>query len=52
MGFSRQKYWSRLPFPSPEDPPTLGIEPEASSALAGRFVLPQSHQGRPLIEIP
>ena len=33
MEFSRQKYWSRLPFPTP------GIEPTslASPALAGRF---------------
>ena len=27
MGFSRQEYWSRLPFPSPGDLPGLGIEP-------------------------
>ena len=27
MGFSRQEYWSRLPFPSPEDLPDPGIEP-------------------------
>ena len=26
MGFSRQEYWSGLPFPSPEDLPDLGIE--------------------------
>ena len=26
MGFSRQEYWSGLPFPSPEDPPDPGIE--------------------------
>ena len=25
MGFPRQKYWSGLPFPSPRDPPNLGI---------------------------
>ena len=25
--FSRQEYWSGLPFPSPEDLPDLGIEP-------------------------
>ena len=24
MGFSRQEYWSGLPFPSPEDLPTQG----------------------------
>ena len=26
MGFSRQEYWSGLPFPSPGDLPTPGIE--------------------------
>ena len=28
MGFSRQEYWSGLPFPFPGDLPDLGIEPE------------------------
>ena len=27
MGFSRQEYWSGLPFPSPEDLLDSGIEP-------------------------
>ena len=27
MGFSRQEYWSGLPFPSPGDRPNPGIEP-------------------------
>ena len=27
MGFSRQEYWRRLPFPSPGDLPNPGIEP-------------------------
>ena len=27
MGFSRQEYWSGLPFPSPGDMPNQGIEP-------------------------
>ena len=27
MGFSRQGYWSVLPFPSPEDLPDPGIKP-------------------------
>ena len=27
MGFSRQEYWSGLPFPSPGDPLDPGIEP-------------------------
>ena len=26
MGFSRQEYWSRLPFPPPGDLPDLGIK--------------------------
>ena len=26
MGFSRQEYWSRLPFPSPGDLPNPGIK--------------------------
>ena len=25
MGFPRQEYWSRLPFPSPGNPPTQGL---------------------------
>ena len=36
MAFSRQEYWSELPFPSPVDLPNPGIEP-MSAALAGRF---------------
>jgi len=39
MGFSRQEYWSGLPFPPPGDLPNPGIEPESlvSAALAHRF---------------
>ena len=35
--FSRQEYWSGLPFPTPGDLPDPGIEPMslASPALAG-----------------
>ena len=36
MGFSRQEYWSGLPFPSPGDLPDTGIKP-VSPALVGRF---------------
>ena len=37
MGFSRQEYWSGLPFLTPRDLPDPGIEPLslASPALAG-----------------
>ena len=34
MGFSRQKYWSGLPFPSPGDLPDLGIEPRSPALQA------------------
>ena len=39
MGFSRQEYWSGLPFPSSGDLPDPGIEPASlmSPALAGGF---------------
>ena len=37
MGFPRQEYWSRLPFPSPGDLPDLGIEPESPSLAGGFF---------------
>ena len=29
VGFSRQEYWSELPFPSPEDLPDPGTEPRS-----------------------
>ena len=39
VGFSRQEYWSRLPFPAPGDLHTPGIEPTSlrSPAFAGGF---------------
>ena len=39
MRFSRQEYWSALPFPPPEDLPDPGIKPLSplSSELAGGF---------------
>ena len=36
MRFSKQEYWSVLPFSSPGDPPNPGIQP-TSLALTGRF---------------
>ena len=46
VGFSRQGYWSELPFPTQGDLPDPGIEPVSpvSSALAGRL-FPLSHLG-------
>ena len=50
MGFSRQEYWSGLPFPPPGALPDSGIEPTspASFALAGGFftIVPP---GKPII---
>ena len=34
MGFSRQEYWSGLPFLSPRDLPNPGIEPQSPAFQA------------------
>ena len=47
MGFSRQEYWSGLPFPSPGDLPDPGIKP-VSPALQTDS-LPLSHLRSPVI---
>ena len=41
MGFPRQEYWSRLPFPPPEDLPKSGIKAmfPAAPALVGKFFI-------------
>ena len=44
MGFSRQEYWSVLPFPSPGDLPHPGIEPR-SPALQADALLSEPPQG-------
>ena len=41
MGFSRQDYWSGLPFPTPGNMPYPGTEP-ASPALASEFFTTES----------
>ena len=46
MKFSRQEYWSGLPFPSPEDLPDPGIELR-SPALQADSLNHLSHQGSP-----
>ena len=48
MGFSRQEYWSGLPFPSPGDLPHPGIKP-MPLALACRFFTIEP-PGKPIIE--
>ena len=45
MEFSRQEYWSGLPFPSPGDLPDPGIEP--GSPALGADALPSEPPGNP-----
>ena len=45
MGFSRQEYWSGLPFPSPRNLPDPGIEPESPVLQADS--LPSELPGNP-----
>ena len=49
MEFSRQEYWSWLPFPSPGDLPDPGIKPISlvSPALADRFFATQPPEKAP-----
>ena len=47
MGFSRQEYWSGLPFPSPGDLPGPGIEPRTPTSQAN--ALPSEPPGKPQI---
>ena len=43
MGFSRQEYWSGLPFPSPGDLPHPGIESRSPALQAGALTKIQSN---------
>ena len=48
MGFSRQEYWSRLPFPPPGDLPYPGIKPTSHvSCISWCVLYHQSHLGSP-----
>ena len=44
LGFSRQEYWSGLPFPSPGDLPNAGIEPRSPTLQAD--ALPSEPPGK------
>ena len=46
MGFSRQEYWSGLPFPSPGDLPDPGMEPRSPTLQAD--ALTSAPPGKPL----
>ena len=48
MGFSRQEYWSGLPFPSPGDIPDSGIKVASHVSPALHAVsLPAEPSGKP-----
>ena len=53
MEFSRQDYWSGLPFPTPVDHPSPGIEPASlgSPALTGGFFTTSHLVGSPLCNL-
>ena len=48
MGFSRQEYWSGLPFPSPGDLPDPVIEPRSPTLQAD--ALTSAPPGKPLLQ--
>ena len=47
LGFSKQEYWSGLPFPSPGDLPNPGIEP--GSPILQADALPSEPLGKSII---
>ena len=49
MGFSRQEYWSGLPFPSPVDRPDAGIELGSPAFQAD--ALTSEPPGKPIVRI-
>ena len=49
MEFSRQDYWSGLPFPSPGDLPNPGIEPRSPALQAD--ALTSEPPGKPILKI-
>ena len=49
MRFSRQEYWSGLPFPPPGDLPNLGFKPVSPALQADS--LPTEPPGKPKLKI-
>ena len=47
IGFSRQKHWSGLPFPSPGDLPDPGIKPRSPALQA--YSLLTEPPGKPMV---
>ena len=48
IGFSRQEYWSGLPFPSPGDLPDPGIKPRSPTLEAD--ALTSEPPGKPVVK--
>ena len=48
MEFSRQEYWSGLPFLTPRDRPNPGLEPASLCGLHWQQILWHCHLGRPV----
>ena len=49
MEFSRQEYWSGLPFPSPRDLPNLAMKPRFNALQADS--LPSEPLGKPIAKV-
>ena len=52
MEFSRQEYWSGLPFPSPGDLPRGRTESPAALALTGGILSQLNHRASYLLTLP
>ena len=48
MGFSRQEYWSGLPFPSPGDLPDPGIKPRSPALQVDALLI--ELRGKPTVK--
>src|SRR5574341_4409 len=49
MGFSRQEYWSGLPFPTPGDLPDPGIKPSSPTRQLGEPTAQEVEEERPVV---
>ena len=51
MGFSREEYWSGLPFPSPGDLPNTGIEPGSPALEADSLPSEPNDQSNERVDV-